>query len=241
MSIRNLNFLLRPRSVAVIGASDTPHSVGATVIRNMLSGGFAGPVWPVNLRHATVAGQKAYQSVDKLPEAPDLALLAVGGNQVAPMLEQCVRKGVRAAIAIAAGFSETGASGAEAERGIARIATEGGVTLMGPNCMGVFQGAASGSRGVEDDGVICWRDVQRDVFVADWPRMISRCSERATAEAEQCATDDHWLPDRHRLLPLPMRFFGRNSCVHSVHRNTGKAGIAVWVITNHRYGRRHST
>ena len=92
----------------------------------------------MNSKGGEVFGRQAYTSIADLPEAPDLALLAVGGNQVAPVLEQCAQKGIRAAIAIAAGFSETGASGAEAEEEIARIATEGGMTLMGPNCMGLI-------------------------------------------------------------------------------------------------------
>ncbi|HEU5443307.1 MAG TPA: CoA-binding protein, partial [Steroidobacteraceae bacterium] len=63
MSSRNLEHLFSPRSVAVIGASDRPYSVGATAMRNLLRGGFSGPVWPVNVRHTTVAGREAYRTV----------------------------------------------------------------------------------------------------------------------------------------------------------------------------------
>ena len=75
MSVRNLDHLFRPRSVAVIGASDRPQSIGATVMRNVIAGGFEGPVWPVNLRHRSVAGRRAYHAIADLPEAPDLGVI----------------------------------------------------------------------------------------------------------------------------------------------------------------------
>jgi acyl-CoA synthetase (NDP forming) len=134
----NIKALVAPQSVAIVGASGEVTKWGGSALSNILDGGYAGKIYPVSPRGGEFFGVRAYTSIEELPEAPDLALLAVGGHQVAAMLEQCGRRGVRAAIAIAAGFSETGASGAEAERDIARIATEGGVTLMGPNCMGMI-------------------------------------------------------------------------------------------------------
>ena len=92
----------------------------------------------MNPRGGIFFGLPAYGSLNELPEAPDLALLAVGGHQVASLLEQCGSRGIPAAVAIAAGFSETGEQGAEAEREIGRIATASGVTLIGPNCMGLI-------------------------------------------------------------------------------------------------------
>ena len=76
-----------------------------------------------------------------MPAPPDLALLAVGAKQLEPVIAECGRAGVRAAVAIAAGFSETGSAGEEAERGLAQTAAEGGVTLIGPNCMGIIANA----------------------------------------------------------------------------------------------------
>lgn len=141
--VTDFRALLAPRSMALVGASGDVSKWGGSAFKNILDGGYTGTLYAVNPKGGEVFGCQAYTSIDELPEAPDLALLAVGGNQVAPMLEQCGRKGVRAAIAIAAGFSETGDSGAEAEREIARIATEGGVTLMGPNCMGLISNEVS--------------------------------------------------------------------------------------------------
>jgi len=139
----NLKALLAPQSMAVVGASGDVTKWGGSALRNILDGGYKGKVYPVNPKGGEFFGLPVYTSIEELPEAPDLALLAVGGQQVAPMLEQCARKGVRSAIAIAAGFSETGESGAEAEEEIARLATEGGVTLMGPNCIGLISNEVS--------------------------------------------------------------------------------------------------
>jgi acetyltransferase len=130
--------LVAPRSVAVVGASADVGKWGGSALRSILDGGYVGRVYPVNPKGGEIFGLRAYPSLEELPEAPDLALLAVGGRQIVPMLEQCGHKGIPAAIAIAAGFSETGESGAEAEREIARVATEAGVTVMGPNCMGLI-------------------------------------------------------------------------------------------------------
>ncbi len=134
----NLGALLAPRSVAVVGASEDVTKWGGSALRNILDGGYTGKVYPVNAKGGAFFGLPSYPSPEALPEVPDLALLAVGSHQAAPMLEQCGRKGIPAAIVIAAGFSETGESGSEAEREITRLATAGGVTVLGPNCMGMI-------------------------------------------------------------------------------------------------------
>ncbi len=136
--VRDFQALLAPRSLALVGASGDISKWGGSAFKSVLDGGFTGKLFAVNPKGGDVFGEQAYTSMEDLPEAPDLALLAVGGNHVAPMLEACGRRGVKAAIAIAAGFSETGESGAEAEREIAGIATGHGITLMGPNCMGLI-------------------------------------------------------------------------------------------------------
>jgi acyl-CoA synthetase (NDP forming) len=141
--VPNLKALLAPRSMAIVGASGELTKWGGSALRNILDGGYEGKVYPVNPKGGEFFGIKSYTSLEELPEVPDLALLAVGGHQVAPMLEQCGRKGIPAAIAIAAGFSEMGEAGAEAERDIARIASDGGVTVMGPNCMGMISNEVS--------------------------------------------------------------------------------------------------
>lgn len=139
----NLKALLSPRSMAVVGASGDVTKWGGSALRSILDGGYTGTLYPVNPKGGEFFGLKVYPSLEDLPETPDLALLAVGAHQIVPMLEQCGRKGIPAAIAIAAGFSETGEAGAEAEREIARVATENGVTLMGPNCLGLLSNEVS--------------------------------------------------------------------------------------------------
>ena len=104
----DLRAVCAPRSLAVVGASDDVYKWGGSVLKNILDGGFEGPVYPVSPRGGRCFGLPVYASVDELPEAPDLALLAVGGGKVATVLEQCGRKGVPAAVVIAAGYSETG-------------------------------------------------------------------------------------------------------------------------------------
>ncbi len=134
----DLTAVLCPRSVAVIGASDDSAKWGGSALRNLLDGGFTGTVYPVNPRGGTYFGLPVYSSLADLPEAPDLALLAVGAGQAEVVLEECGRKGVKAAIVFTAGYSETGAEGAARERRLAEIAAAYGLTIIGPNCMGVL-------------------------------------------------------------------------------------------------------
>ena len=139
----NMRAILAPRSIAIVGASDDVDKWGGSALRNILDGDFEGTVYPVNPKGGNFFGLQVYPSIDDLPEAPDLALLAVGGRHVAPMLEACGRRGIPAAIAIAAGFSETGDEGAQAEKEIARLAAEANVSLIGPNCMGLISNERS--------------------------------------------------------------------------------------------------
>jgi len=134
----NLRAVCAPRSVAVVGASDDVSKWGGSALKNILDGGFEGPVYPVSPRGGTIFSLPVYASVEELPEAPDLALLAVGGHQVGAVLERCGSRGVPAVVVIAAGFSETGDQGRQAELELAATAAAEGVTVIGPNCMGLI-------------------------------------------------------------------------------------------------------
>jgi len=134
----DLDAVFLPRSVAVVGASDDEAKWGGSVMRNLIDGGFAGTLYPVNPKAATIFGLTASPSLDALPEAPDLAIVALAGAHAVRVVEECGRLGVRAAIVIAAGFAETGEDGAALQRELAEAARRGGVTLVGPNCMGVL-------------------------------------------------------------------------------------------------------
>ncbi len=135
---RDLTPLLAPRAVTVVGGSNDPRKWGGSLMRNLIDGGFAGPIYPVNGRGGTVCDLPAFGSVAELPEAPDLALVAVGAAQVNGVIEQCGERGVPVALVVAAGFSEAGEAGALAEAELVRTANASGVTLIGPNCMGLL-------------------------------------------------------------------------------------------------------
>jgi acetyl coenzyme A synthetase (ADP forming)-like protein len=129
--------LLVPRSVAVIGASRKPTTVGHQVFRNLLAGGFVGPVYPVNPGAAHVASVKAYPTVLDIPDEVDLAVVAVPAAAVAEVVRQCAEKGVAGLVVLSAGFSEVGAAGATAQRDLRELVRRNGMRLVGPNCIGV--------------------------------------------------------------------------------------------------------
>jgi acyl-CoA synthetase (NDP forming) len=139
----DLRAVLAPSSVAIVGASDDLGKWGGSALRNLLDGGFDGTIYPVNARGGTFFGLNVYRSLAELPEAPDLALMAVGGQQVKGLLEECGRQGARAAVVLAAGFSETGDEGAALERELLDVAVRYGITLVGPNCMGLLSNERS--------------------------------------------------------------------------------------------------
>lgn len=139
MSIRNLDALLRPRSVAVIGASHRPGSVGAVVMRNLLRAGFAGPVMPVNPNVAAVAGVLAYPAVDRLPVVPDLAVICTPAATVPEIVRALGDAGSKAAAVLSAGFAHTTASaGKPSLASLLDAAGRRGFRLLGPNSLGLL-------------------------------------------------------------------------------------------------------
>jgi acyl-CoA synthetase (NDP forming) len=137
----DLEAVLAPRSVAVVGASADVTRWGGSAVQNILAGRFEGAVYPVNPKGGECFGIPVATGLGDLPVVPDLALLAVGAGQLPDVITQCGKAGVRAAVAIAAGFSETGDAGREAETVVARAAVDAGVTLVGPNSMGLIANA----------------------------------------------------------------------------------------------------
>jgi acetyl coenzyme A synthetase (ADP forming)-like protein len=130
--------LFRPRSVAVIGASRDRRSVGGAILHNLLTVEFQGQVFPVNPQATVVHSIKCYPSVEAIPDAVDLAVVAVPKAAVAGVVESCGRKGVRALVIITAGFKETGVAGAAVERRVVEAVRRHGMRLVGPNCMGII-------------------------------------------------------------------------------------------------------
>ncbi|MFP2927103.1 bifunctional acetate--CoA ligase family protein/GNAT family N-acetyltransferase [Pyxidicoccus sp. 3LG] len=134
-----LDILFAPRSVAVVGASERPGSVGRTVLWNLISNPFGGTVYPVNPQRPNVLGIKAWPSLRALPEPVDLAVIVTPASAVPGVIRECAELGVRGAIIISAGFRETGEEGARLEREILEVAQAARMRLIGPNCLGVMR------------------------------------------------------------------------------------------------------
>lgn len=136
-SVQSMTPILRPRSIAVIGASRKPGSIGHEVLRNLLLNEFAGPVFPVNPEATSVAGVPAFATIADVPGPVDLAVVTVPAAEVPAVVDACGHKGVRAVLIISGGFAERSVEGREAEEELVRLARHHGMRLVGPNAMGV--------------------------------------------------------------------------------------------------------
>jgi acetyltransferase len=137
-----LDPFFKPRSVAVIGATETAGSVGRTVLANLVATSFGGVVHPVNPRRDTVLGLKSYPTVGDIPAPIDLAVVVTPAAAVPEIIRQCADAGIPAALIISAGFRETGPAGAELEARVFAEARRGGMRIVGPNCLGVMSPAS---------------------------------------------------------------------------------------------------
>lgn len=139
MSIRHLDHLFQPRSLAVIGVSRRPDSVGALVWRNLHEAGFAGPMWAVNHRPFPLDGDTVYASVDELPAAPDLAVICTPAATVPDLVARLGAKGTRAAIVLTAGLREGRLDdGRSLEQAMLDAARPHLLRILGPNCIGAL-------------------------------------------------------------------------------------------------------
>ncbi len=136
MTIHNLDYLFRPSSVALFGASERRGSVGATVAANLLAGGFNGPIWFVNPKYEQVQGRPCYASVEALPGTPDLAVVAIPPQAVPGLIAAVGNKGCRAAIVLTAGIE------GELETKMLQAARPHGLRILGPNCIGLLLGGS---------------------------------------------------------------------------------------------------
>ena len=134
-----LNKLFEPKSVAVFGASDRRGAVGKLVFRNMVSGGFAGNVFPVNPKHDKVQGHKAYPDLDSTGIPVDLAVITTPAATVPGIIESCGEHGIRAAVVVSAGFREVGPQGVKLEQALLENARRYGLRFIGPNCLGLMR------------------------------------------------------------------------------------------------------
>jgi len=133
-----LSKLFSPKSVAVIGASDRPDSVGGVVFKNMLESDFKGELYPVNPAHKQIQGKRAYDSIADIGKPVELAVICTRAETVPELIEACGKNGIHAAVVLSAGFSETGSQGAKLERSMLAKAKAHGVRIIGPNCLGII-------------------------------------------------------------------------------------------------------
>lgn len=138
MSIRNLDKLFQPTSVAIIGASNREQSVGKVLSRNLLGGSFTGPVLPVNPHETSIGSTLCYKSIADLPIVPDLAVICTPAASVPGVLEDLVAKGTKAAVVVTAGFGEADGHGADLASEIKRIKSQYPLRVVGPNCVGIM-------------------------------------------------------------------------------------------------------
>jgi len=136
----SLRPLFAPRSVALVGASARPGTVGAGILASLRRHGYTGRIYPVNPKHARLEDLPCYPTVEDLPQIPDLVIIAVPSAHVPDVLDACGRRGVRDVVVVSSGFGETGER--ELERAVAEHARERGIRLVGPNCLGLLNTAA---------------------------------------------------------------------------------------------------
>jgi acetate---CoA ligase (ADP-forming) len=130
--------VLEPRSIAVVGASRNPTTIGGRLLRNLVMEPFTGVVYPVNPAAHAVQGVAAYGSVGEIPDGVELAFVVVPAQYVVDVARECAEKGVKALVVISAGFGETGEEGRELQRELVDVCRSTGMRLVGPNCMGVI-------------------------------------------------------------------------------------------------------
>ncbi|WP_151445637.1 bifunctional acetate--CoA ligase family protein/GNAT family N-acetyltransferase [Lacisediminimonas profundi] len=138
MSIRNLSYLFNPASVAVIGASGRPGSVGATVLRNVLEGGFKGEIYPVNPKYDELQGVKCYRHLHDLPHAPDLAVICTPPVTVPGIIRALGKRGTHAAVVITAGMGVPDGEGVRLTQHMLDAARPQLLRILGPNCVGML-------------------------------------------------------------------------------------------------------
>jgi len=137
-AVAALRSVLQPKSVAVIGASRSPASIGGRIFRNLLDGDFEGPVYPVNRTAPVVQSVAAYPSVGALPAPAELAVIAVPAAEVVEVARECAAAGVKSLVVVSSGFAEMGEEGRRRQRQLLDVCRESGMRLVGPNCLGVL-------------------------------------------------------------------------------------------------------
>ncbi|HEX7362598.1 MAG TPA: bifunctional acetate--CoA ligase family protein/GNAT family N-acetyltransferase [Bryobacteraceae bacterium] len=138
MTSKTLDVFFKPRSVAVIGATERAGHVGRAILWNLIGSPFGGTVYPVNPKRTAVLGIRAYPSLSAVPDRVELAVIATPAATIPEIMRECASSGVAGAVIISAGFRETGQDGLELEHETLKAARQGGIRLIGPNCLGMM-------------------------------------------------------------------------------------------------------
>ena len=133
-----LKKIFEPTSVAIIGATERSNSVGRVLFQNILSGGYSGNIYPVNLKHRKVFDHKCYAYLSRLPEVPDLVVIATPRGSVPSLVEQAGKLGVGGVLILTAGFKEAGRTGKKLQKEILKLANKYDLPIIGPNCLGLI-------------------------------------------------------------------------------------------------------
>jgi acetyltransferase len=133
-----LRFLFKPKSIAIVGASRNPSKVGHSILKNLITYGYTGKVFPVNPSATTIEGLKTYPSLTDIKDSIELAIISIPATSVPQALRECAQKDVKVAIIISAGFREVGKEGRILEEQISEIIKDTGLRVLGPNCLGVI-------------------------------------------------------------------------------------------------------
>ena len=135
---RALDAIMKPKNVALVGATEKEGSVGRTILWNLITSPFGGAVFPINPKRPNVLGIKAYPSIKAVPDPVDLAVIVTPAPSIPGIIGECIEAGVRAAIVISAGFKEIGPEGAKLEQDILKQVRKAKMRVIGPNCLGVM-------------------------------------------------------------------------------------------------------
>lgn len=130
--------LITPKSIAVIGASNNPEKIGYQILSNLVENDFSGDIFPINPKGGEILSKKVYENVSSISSQIDLAIICIPSGHVVDVLKECAEKNVKAVIVITAGFSETGTDGENLQEEISHICEESGITMLGPNCLGLI-------------------------------------------------------------------------------------------------------
>ncbi len=136
--IQSLDAIFKPRSVAIVGASNSVYRWGYSTLRNMLLAGYRHALYPINPNESEIQGVKCYPSLDKVPEPVDLAIIVVNTSLISNVIDDCIKNGVKGGIIITAGFAEISSEGAELQKRLTEKSKAAGFHFIGPNCWGIW-------------------------------------------------------------------------------------------------------